>query len=396
MIKNKEENIKKLENYLDERKNIKNDIVDLSKVIAYKNGINVDLDENQKELLNMIPEKKHTIFVLLDGFGYYKLKTLSDSSVLKQNLKTKLKTVNPTSTAAVLTSIVSATYPTKHGIFGWWDYNKEFDLNYYPLLFKDRRTLKSLKEKGIKLENIYKFNTIFDGFNKKVNIIEDRQIINSEYSKFIAGKNANRHGYYSIKQAFSSLTENLKQEKESTFNYLYIDGLDEASHAYGTESRDVSKIIEAVENGIKEVKNTIKDVSIILTADHGQVDMARMLYLNQKTNYLNYFYAMPSVDTRMISFFVKEKYKEEFEEKFIEEFADDVILLTKEEATKYMLFGSDKLSDIANDSLGEYIAVVVNNKFMVCDRITLDDKMNTKGNHSGLTKEETTIPLVVI
>ena len=156
------------------------------------------------------------------------------------------------------------------------------------------------------------------------------------------------------------------------------------------------QIIEVVENGIKTLKNEVEDVSIILTADHGQVDMASMLYLNQNTNYLNYFYAMPSIDTRMISFFVKEKYREEFEEKFLAEFKKDAILLKKEEVEKMKLFGKGNLSKIAYDSLGEYIAVIVNDKFMICDRVTLDDKMDTKGNHSGLTIKETLIPLVVI
>ena len=396
MIENLEENKKKLEKYLSERENIKLDIVDLSKVLAYKNGVNITLDEEQKRLDKMIPNTKHTVFVILDGFGYYKLKSLPETSILRQNLKCKLRTVNPTSTACVLTSVMSASYPTSHGIFGWWDYNKEYNLNYYPLLFAERRTGKPLEDRGITVDDIYKFDTIFDKYNSVVNIYSDRNIINSSYSKKIAGNNAKRYGYYSIKQAFASISKKLNDEQESTFNYLYIDGLDANSHMYGTNSKEVAQVITAVENGIKELINNVPDVSIILTADHGQVDMASMIYLNQKTNFLNYFYAMPSIDTRMISFFVRDKFKEEFEEKFMEEFKDDVILLKKEEIEKYNLFGNQKLSKIANDSLGEYIAIIVNNKFMVCDRITLDDKMNTKGNHSGLTKEETTIPLIII
>lgn len=344
----------------------------------------------------MIPATKHTIFVLLDGFGYYNLEKLDENSILKKNLKCKLKTVNPTSTACVLTSFISASYPTDHGIFGWWDYNKEHNLNYYPLLFAERRTGNSLEEKGIKKEDIYKFSTIFDKYNTQVNIYENREIINSEYSKLIAGKTANRYGFYSVKQAFSSMIKRLNETNTNTFNYVYINGFDENSHMYGTESKEAMSIVEAVENGIREMKTEVKDTTIILTADHGQIDMVSMLYLNQKTNYLNYFYAMPSIDSRMISFFVREKLRNEFEEKFMEEFGKDVILLKKEEIDEFNLFGSNSFSEIAYDSLGEYIAIIVNNKFMICDRVTLDDKMNTKGNHSGLTKEETTIPLCII
>ncbi len=396
MIENKQENVEKLKKYLNYRDSIKLDIVDLSKVLAYKNGADIELNENAKKLAKDLPNKKHTLFILLDGFGYYKLQTLSENSLLRQNLKTKLKTVNPTSTACVLTSIISASYPNDHGIFGWWDYNIDLNLNYYPLLFSERRTSKPLEEKGISIDDIFKFDTIFDKYKSKVNIYEKMDIINSTYSKMIAGKNANRYGCYSIKQAFNLISSHLKNETSKTFNYLYIEGLDLKSHLYGVNSKEAQEIINATENGIKYLLNEVEDVNIVLTADHGQVDMTSMLYLNQKINYLNYFYAMPSIDTRMISFFVKDKFKEEFENNFMSEFGDDVILLRREQIDEFNLFGSNKFSEHAYKSLGEYVAIVVNNKFMVCDRITLDDKMSTKGNHSGLTKEETTIPLIVI
>ena len=88
--------------------------------------------------------------------------------------------------------------------------------------------------------------------------------------------------------------------------------------------------------------------------------------------------------------------KEVFVNTFMNEFRNDVILLGKEEVEKYKLFGNEKISDNTLDCLGEYIAIVVNNKFLICDKINMEDKLNTKGNHSGLTKEETTIPLIVI
>ena len=124
--------------------------------------------------------------------------------------------------------------------------------------------------------------------------------------------------------------------------------------------------------------------------------MEKMLYLNQNVNYNKFFYALPSIDTRMMSFYVKEEFKEEFENTFMNEFKEDVILLKTKEIDKYNLFGNDKLSDNARENLGEYIGIVVNNKYMLCDTINIEDKLNTKGNHSGLTSEETTIPLIVI
>ena len=395
-MKNSEENIAKLNKYFEYRDSITVDIVDLMKALAIENGVNIKKTKGVEIAKKLIPNNKHTVFIVLDGFGFYKLSKLDKDSILKQNSKMRIKTVNPTSTAAVLTSLVSVSYPNEHGIYGWWDYNRDYKLNYYPLLLEERKTGEKLKDKNITTEDIFKFVSVFDKFKTKVNIYEKREIINSEYTKMFS-KNATRHGFYSVKECFEKMAKNINDEAdEKTFNYVYIDGIDEASHQNGVDSVEVSRILEAVENGIKHLKEKVDDVGIVLTADHGQVNMTSMLYLNKDMDFSKYFYALPSIDTRMISFFVKDECKKEFEEEFMKRFSEDVILLTKEEAKKYKLFGTDVYTKHADKSLGEYIAVVVNNKFMVCDKIMLEDSINTKGNHSGLTKEEITVPFVVI
>ncbi|CCZ55972.1 type I phosphodiesterase/nucleotide pyrophosphatase [Clostridium sp. CAG:1219] len=392
-MQNTEENIRKLEEYIKYRDDIKVDVLDVMKTVASLNGVKFKKTEGMKQIDKIIPSKKHMVFILLDGFGYYKLKRLGEDSILKQNNKMKIKTVNPTSTACVLTSLMSASYPNQHGIYGWWDYNKDYDLSYYPLLLEERKTGEKLKDKGISNKEIYKFESIFNQFKTKVNVYERRDLINSEYTNMFS-KKASKYGFYSIKDCFEKVKKNILERETATFNYIYINGLDEASHSNGVDSKEVSDIINAVENGIKNVAN--EETSVILIADHGQVDMTSMMYLNQKTDYTKYFYALPSIDTRMISFFVKNECTKEFEEKFMEEFSQDVILLTKEQAKKINLFGSSSYSEHADKSLGEYIAVVVNNKFLVCDKLMLEDYILTKGNHSGLTKEEITVPFVVI
>lgn len=392
-MQNTEENIRKLEEYIKYRDDIKVDVLDVMKTVASLNGVKFKKTEGMKQIDKIIPSKKHMVFILLDGFGYYKLKRLGEDSILKQNNKMKIKTVNPTSTACVLTSLMSASYPNQHGIYGWWDYNKDYDLSYYPLLLEERKTGEKLKDKGISNKEIYKFESIFNQFKTKVNVYERRDLINSEYTNMFS-KKASKYGFYSIKDCFEKVKKNILERETATFNYIYINGLDEASHSNGVDSKEVSEIINAVENGIKNVAN--EETSVILIADHGQVDMTSMMYLNQKTDYTKYFYALPSIDTRMISFFVKNECAKEFEEKFMEEFSQDVILLTKEQAKKINLFGSSSYSEHADKSLGEYIAVVVNNKFLVCDKLMLEDYILTKGNHSGLTKEEITVPFVVI
>ena len=392
MIQNKLENIEKLKNYV-EQKNYDNiDILDLIKYIAIQKGAKLASNHSIETLKNKVPLKSNVLFILLDGFGYFKANSLPKTSILKEHLISSIDTVNPTSTACVLTSIFTGKYPCEHGIFGWWQYSRNLDLSYYPLLGISRKTEQKVEEE---IRKIIGEESIFDKMHTKVNVYMNRNIIHSSYSKMFAGKKANNHGTYSILESFQRIHKNIN-DVDHGFHYLYIEGLDKTSHQYGVDSKEVMEIIHEVEKGVEELSKNHPNLTIIVTADHGQVEMTNMIYLNQTKDYTKYFYAYPSIDTRTISFFVKEEYREEFEREFCDEFSEDVILLTREETEKYHIFGNTYFSEKALDALGEYIAIVVNDKFMLCDKISLEDRIYTKGNHSGLREVETKIPLIVI
>lgn len=398
MIQNTKENLEKLDSYVTRAKENNLDMIDLINYFANFYGVNQKgkLSKEKEQIFEkMITPDKKIVCILIDGLGYYKVKQLHDGSILKRGLKTSLQTVNPTSTACVLSSIASASYPTEHGIFGWWQYSRKHHMNYYPLLFKDK-TGEDLQNKKMKQKEIYHFTSIFEKYKYPVHIYMNRSIINSPFSKIFSGKHANCYGSYSIRDAFSRIARRVEEENQKAFYYLYIDGIDKTSHTYGTNSKEVQNILEEIEQGIVQIKKADKNTTVVVIADHGQVDMTSMIYLNQNHDYMKYFYALPSIDTRMISFFVKEECKEEFENTFCQEFQKDVILLKKEEIEEKRIFGNTAFSEYANNACGEYIGIIVNNKFMICNKLNLNDMMSTKGNHSGLTKEETTIPLIVI
>lgn len=392
MITNKKENLEKIAKYVKNKNYDDIDILDLMRFLAIKKGANLSSNVSIERLNQMITLKDNVLFILLDGFGYLKANRLNEDSILKKNMITSIDTVNPTSTACVLTSLFTGKYPSEHGIFGWWQYSKKRNLNYYPLIGIGRKTGKDVTQD---VTDILKYDSIFDDFKCKVNIFMNRSMIDSNYTKLFSGKKANKYGTYSIREAFTRIIKRVP-ENDKSFNYLYIDGLDKTSHQYGVDSKEVMEVINEVENGIKKLLEENKNMTVILAADHGQVEMTNMIYLNRKEDYSKYFYALPSIDTRTISFFVKEELREEFETKFSEEFSDDVVLLKREEVEKYQIFGNTKHSEAAKDALGEYIAIVVNDKFMLCDKISLEDNIYTKGNHSGLTESETKIPLIVI
>ena len=99
-MQNLKENIEKLNNYLSDTSYNDIDIVDLIKYLSSKFGVNQEIQkEKYQRLEEYIGDSKKVLLVLVDGLGYYKVNELSDNSILKKNLRTGIRTVNPTSTA---------------------------------------------------------------------------------------------------------------------------------------------------------------------------------------------------------------------------------------------------------------------------------------------------------
>ena len=132
-------------------------IVELMRFLYSKYGVDINCN-NENRFSNLINLKKHTAFILIDGMGSNLINLLSDDSVLKQHKVEDMITVCPSSTGCVLTSVATATYPSEHGIIGWYNYNREYNVDYYPLLFTDRDG-NDLNEKGINAHDIFKIDS---------------------------------------------------------------------------------------------------------------------------------------------------------------------------------------------------------------------------------------------
>ena len=103
----------------------------------------------------------------------------------------------------------------------------------------------------------------------------------------------------------------------------------------------------------------------------------------------------PSIETRFVTFFVKENMKEIFKENFENIFNKDFLLFTKEEFSKSNLLGRGKKHYKIDEYLGDFIAISISNKAI---RYTIDGNKFKKliADHAGMTKEEMEVPVIII
>lgn len=366
-------------------------IVDLVKYLYSKYGVKCDENDNIEKLKNIIPNKKHTVFILIDGMGSNLINTLDNNSILKKNKVTDMITVSPSSTGCVLTSLATATYPNEHGIIGWYSYNREYNIDYYPLLFCDRKQNKSLYDFNIKANDIFKVNSKLNELNVKTTVLYPNYICDSVYSNYVAN-NSIRRAYTTLENAFEQIIE-IVSSNEETFTYLYFPNIDNLEHDNGVNSKVVLNEIHNIEAQLNRLNDD--NVVVVITADHGQTNITKDIVMNFN-KYNKYFYSYPGIDFGMATYYIKKGMEEEFVKEFTKDYKDKMYLFKTKEFIDNKIFGlSENNMNILNN-LGEYISLCNSDAQFINSPEIEEYYGKTKGNHSGLTQDEMIIPLIVI
>lgn len=371
-------------------------IIDVVRCIYNYCGYSYDENFINKDVLKYIKNKKHILLILSDGMGSNLINSLSDTMLLKKNKVADINTVFPTTTGTVLTSVATGEYPTKHGMIGWYNYYRKKDISYYTLVFSDRKSGKNLKELGISSEDIYTCDSVMNKLKRKTIALFPEGIVDSDFSKFTLNKN--RISFSNIKEAFKEAIDYIKDNlDDETFTYMYLSDIDSLSHDNGVYSESVLKKMDEIEEElIKLKKENIPDLEVIVIADHGQIDVDNEIIIDFY-KYNKYFYALPAIDFGTATYYVKSDKENEFLKEFEKDYKDRMFIFKTEEFLNNNVFGKDKVSEYLKSNLGEYISFCKKGSYFVNTDGDINNYVGKiKGSHSGFSKEELTIPLIVI
>ena len=179
---------------------------------------------------------------------------------------------------------------------------------------------------------------------------------------------------------------------------MYLPYVDSESHYNGVYSKEVNKVINEIEEQLIKLKNQqIQDLEIIIIADHGQIDVIDNDITMDFEKYNKYFYALPGIDFGTATYYVKNDKRKEFLEEFEKDYKDRMYIFETDEFIKNNIFGKEKISQYMKSNLGEYISFCKKGLYFVNTIVDAEKYIGKiKGSHSGFSKEELTIPLIVI
>lgn len=366
--------------------NLINSILKSYNVPTKYNGLK-DLDEE------LIKRYKNIVLIILDGMGEHILNNISPNGFFKRNKKSVITSVYPSTTTAAITTYYSGKPPIETGWIAMSQYFKEYGRCMEMLREKESYTGERIKDAKIDIYDLIKYDTIYSQIEKSSPEVKAYEI-NPSYCKARSKRNLNADDIRVMCDYIDCLCNN----KDRNFILAYSDNPDGLLHKYGCDSKEVKEYILNAEAKIKELCGKIQhtDTLVIVSADHGHKDIKKVCNSIELTDIQECLIMPPSLESRVVTFWVKEDKKEKFEKIFKEKFKKEFLLYTKTEFLEKNMLGLGVKHPKIDDFIGDYIALSIGDSIIKLGTNIGKEKVNKKSTHCGLTKEEMEVPLIII
>ncbi len=323
---------------------------------------------------------KNVVYLILDALGSNILEIYSkELKFLKENLLTNVTSVFPPTTTVATTSIHSGLSPYESGWVGWMPYFKEYDRMIELFSGCDFYTGEKVVDKIEDLE----YETIYEKIVKKNKDVKYIKVF-PDFSK----KEEN---------SFTKICDGIRNACNNTNRNLvsaYWTEPDSLIHKYGINSQEVKKELKNINDNLEKLASELSNTIFIVTADHGALDIEEV-YLNEYKDIDDCLKRPPSIESRFVSIFLKDNKKELFKELIKKYFQDKFLIYDKDEFLKLELLGSGNKHERIDSYLGDVI-LIGNSNLNIRYTITNTKFKPLKADHSGITKEEMLVPVIVI
>ena len=347
--------------------------------------------ESMDNILNN--KYKNVVFIILDGMGEHILEKVSPTGYFRKKEIDCITSVYPSTTTAALTTYYSGKPPYETGWIAWSQYFKEYGRDIDMLSHRESYTSRDLKNARINVfDTIVKYKSVFEQIEEALPNIKAYEITPS-YSDKRAKRSIRADSIDEIIMNIETLCKN----PDEKFILAYCDNPDGLLHKFGTDSEEVKEFIENIERKIEDMcKNLTEDTVVIISADHGHKDINKAYSILDYPEIQKCLILPPSLESRVVTFWVKEDMKEEFVKNFNKNFENDFWLMTKEEFLEKNMLGFGKKHPKIDDFIGNYIALSISDSIIKLETYLTEGKKLKKSTHCGLTKEEMEVPVIII
>ena len=322
------------------------------------------------------------ILLVLDGMGVDMLKhNLSEKSFLRSHIAEEISSVFPPTTTAATTSIYTGLTPQEHGWAGWQCYFKEYNKNIELFLNRDFYSGKSLDVDVGK--EFLSHKKLFEQINEQ-----------GKYKAYGVARFWGGYNVETMNDVCNKIVELAKGE-EKKFILAYYKEPDATMHRTGCYSDKTKTKIKSLDRHVESMVQKLKNALLIVTADHGLIDISEDERLEKIKEIDECFRLPPAIEPRAVAFYIKEDKKAQFEKEFQKRFGNDFILLSSDEYINQGYAGEGVIHPKFRDFLGDYMALATGDRILQYQTEGGVDSIEFKAHHAGLTDKEMLVPLII-
>ncbi len=327
---------------------------------------------------------KNKILMVLDGLGSELLdRMLPEDGFLRSHKTADLSSVYPCTTTAATTTLLSGLSPLEHGWLGWSAWFREFGR--IVDLFLDRDSFSGAAITPSPAQLMLPFSDLVSQIGK---IAAD----SIHFQKVMPPFDPN--GVNNMLQMAARIKDFCSQDGNQLI-LAYWHEPDTLMHNEGPYSEVVRQELISFDQILAKLFSELDDTLLIITADHGQIEVAREIYLDEIPELHNCLILPPSLESRAVSLFVKPAKLEYFASAFNDRFGDCYLLLPRQDVFERGLFGNGIPHKKVDDFLGDFLACATGQSIIRYHSLFNRPRFAFKGHHAGLCAEEMIVPLII-
>ena len=370
-------------------------VVDLSAAVFDWAGVNsIYLNDNSACIGVHFADASHLVFFVADGLGTCFIDRAAPSSILRDHMVTELRTVFPSTTPAVMTSLATAAWPNAHGVVGWDMYLEEIDAISEIIMFHRRDDGMPLDRLGVSERQAYPLPSLCGAVEGEIYSVTPKHLAGTAFSEYWTGRNATYVGYESLSEGVDHVLSIAGSARPRSVTCLYADVVDSAAHRFGVDAQETLDALHLIEIAVERLAAGLpSDARTVLTADHGLLD-GPIHAISPTDPIVRCLRHEPWGDARQMHFAVWPDSTEAFEEEFRELYGHIAFLLTVDEVEALELLGPGSIQPATRERLGTHLAIA--RGVDAFEYTTGRDSPPPVGIHSGLTPNEMLVPLIVV
>ncbi|MBQ9271324.1 MAG: alkaline phosphatase family protein [Alphaproteobacteria bacterium] len=361
-----------------------NSILALSNSILHHYGVQTEYAS--LPILDRIlsEEYQNVVLLILDCLGTNILHShLKPTDFLRCHKIADISSIFPPTTAAATIAYHSGLPPIASGWLGWMNYFPQYNRvieNFSNIDFYTGELLTTPHP----AETILKYETIYEKILK--------QNPDMEYHKIFPAFEKN--GAENFEELCTRIERAAANSDKQKIIAAYWTEPDHTIHECGINAPKVTALIQAENKRLEQMAKRLKNTLVIISADHGALDIKEKI-MNEHQDLCDTFRLYPTIESRFISFFIKDGQGDNFVHLFNQYYGSDFVLYTQKELLQSHILGYGRQHPMIKQMLGDYFAVGFGNLSLNYDSGKRVLKL-FMATHAGYSPQEMTVPLILL